>query len=110
MGGKTQHPGHELTGRRTIATKPYVSSANYINKMSDYCRRSATISSKNPMEKTRALFNSLLVLGFSSPPPALLEKNARIGMMYRTWDKKTNAEKDNILAQAALYKETLETL
>ena len=91
-----------------IATKPYVSSANYINKMSDYCRQ-CHYQFKKPHGKDACPFNSLF-WDFHHRHRPLLEKNARIGMMYRTWDKKSGAEKDNILAQAALYKETLETL
>ena len=64
---------------------------------------------KKPHGKDACPFNSLF-WDFHHRHRPLLEKNARIGMMYRTWDKKSGAEKDNILAQAALYKETLETL
>ena len=64
---------------------------------------------KKPHGKGACPFNSLF-WDFHHRHRPLLEKNARIGMMYRTWDKKADAEKDNILAQAALYRETLETL
>jgi deoxyribodipyrimidine photolyase-related protein len=91
-----------------IATKPYVSSANYINKMSDYCRQ-CNYEFKKLYGQGACPFNSLF-WDFHHRHRPLLEKNARIGMMYRTWDKKPDAEKQKILAQAAIYKETLESL
>jgi deoxyribodipyrimidine photolyase-like uncharacterized protein len=49
-----------------------------------------------------------VVLGFS--PTALFEKNPHIGMMYHTWDKKPDTEKEKLLAQAAIYRKNLESL
>jgi deoxyribodipyrimidine photolyase-related protein len=37
-----------------------------------------------------------------------LERNPRIGMMYRTWDKMTNQQE--VLDQAEFYLHNLETL
>ena len=91
-----------------IATKPYVASANYINKMSDYCG-SCAYARKALHGAGACPFNSLF-WDFHHRHRRLLEKNARMAMMYRAWDKKTEAEKNKILDQAAVYKETLETL
>jgi len=88
-----------------IATKPYVSSANYINKMSDYCQH-CKYQYKKPHGEGACPYNSLF-WDFHHRHRPLLEKNPRIGMMYRTWDKKPDTEKEKILAQAAIYKKNL---
>ncbi|MCU0453558.1 MAG: cryptochrome/photolyase family protein [Bacteroidetes bacterium] len=91
-----------------IATKPYVASANYIKKMSDYC----TGCRYDPVRKygERACpFNSLY-WEFHVRHRKKLERNPRIGMVYRTWDRMAEGERDRILQQARLYKEKLEEL
>ena len=68
-----------------LATKPYVSSANYIHKMSNYCETCVY----SPKEKTGAKacpFNALYWNFFIQHRP-LLENNPRIGMAYRNIDK-----------------------
>jgi deoxyribodipyrimidine photolyase-related protein len=91
-----------------IATKPYVASANYIKKMSDYC----TGCHYSPAVKygERACpFNSAY-WDFHVRHRKKLERNPRIGMVYRTWDKIAEGERNRILQQARLYKEKLEEL
>jgi deoxyribodipyrimidine photolyase-related protein len=91
-----------------IATKPYVASANYIKKMSDYC----TGCHYNPAVKygERACpFNSVY-WDFHVRHRKKLERNPRIGMVYRTWDRKAESERNRILRQARVYKEKLEEL
>ncbi len=68
-----------------LATKPYVSSANYIHKMSNYCETCVY----SPKEKTGAKacpFNALY-WNFFIQHRSLLENNPRIGMAYRNIDK-----------------------
>lgn len=84
-----------------IATKPYVSSANYINKMSDYCSN----CSYDPKKKTgenSCPFNSLY-WAFMERNRNKLENNPRIGMIYRTWDRMAAEKKSDILDQAEKY-------
>jgi deoxyribodipyrimidine photolyase-related protein len=81
------------------ASKPYVSSARYIRKMSDYC----TGCHYNPALKTGARscpFNSLY-WDFHDRHQSLLQKNPRIGMTYRTWEKMKQEEKLSLLERAA---------
>jgi deoxyribodipyrimidine photolyase-related protein len=69
-----------------IATKPYVSSGNYIDKMSDYCKQCHF----NPKEKTGELacpFNALY-WNFLVKKRAVLAANQRMSLMYRILDKK----------------------
>jgi deoxyribodipyrimidine photolyase-related protein len=91
-----------------IATKPYVASSNYIKKMSDYC----TGCHYNPALKygERACpFNSVY-WDFHVRHRKKLERNPRIGMVYRTWDRIAEGERNRILQQARVYRGKLEEL
>ncbi|WP_026952530.1 cryptochrome/photolyase family protein [Algoriphagus mannitolivorans] len=89
-----------------VGTKPYVSSANYIKKQGNYCDHCA-YSHKEKVGKNACPFNSLY-WHFYARNRELLEKNPRIGMMYRTLDKMGN--KQEILDQAEDYLNRLEEL
>ena len=91
-----------------VATKPYVSSANYIRKMSDYCDDCRYRPEKKTGERS-CPFNSLY-WDFLNRHRRKLEKNPRVAMMYRTWDRmKENTRKD-LLKQAKQYKSALNSL
>lgn len=68
-----------------VGSKPYCSSAAYIQKMSDYCD-ACPYNSKTKTESDSCPFNSLY-WHFHVRNRAKLERNPRIGMMYKTWDK-----------------------
>jgi deoxyribodipyrimidine photolyase-related protein len=91
-----------------VGTKPYVSSANYIDKMSNYCGTCA-YDKKAKLGDQACPFNSLY-WHFYNRNRSLLEKNPRIGMMYRTWDKMEANQKTAILEQAEKHLERLEGL
>jgi deoxyribodipyrimidine photolyase-related protein len=85
-----------------VATKPYISSANYINKMSDYCGACRY----DPRVKTgeRACpFNSLY-WDFLHRNRSRLEKNPRVAVMYRTWDRMDESSRKALIKQARRYK------
>ncbi|HCX20798.1 MAG TPA: cryptochrome/photolyase family protein [Cytophagales bacterium] len=84
-----------------VGTKPYVSSANYIDKMSDYCKECHYSKSKKTGDKA-CPFNSPY-WNFYDQHRQTFEKNPRIGMMYRTWDKMDADKKEEILRQADDY-------
>ncbi|MDH3245221.1 MAG: cryptochrome/photolyase family protein [Saprospiraceae bacterium] len=84
-----------------IATKPYVSSANYINKMGDYCSN-CSYDHKKKTGDNACPFNSLY-WHFLDKHQQLLKDNARMKMMYRLWDKKNAEEKVSLLEQASIY-------
>jgi len=91
-----------------VGTKPYVSSANYMHKMSDYCTH--CYYNKDLKYGERACpFNSLY-WHFYERHRDKLARNPRIGMMYTTWDKMTAAEKEKILTQANYYLTNINTL
>ncbi|MCC6410580.1 MAG: cryptochrome/photolyase family protein [Saprospiraceae bacterium] len=85
-----------------VGTKPYVSSANYIHKMGDYCTNCAFDKDKKYGENA-CPFNSLY-WDFYDRHRDKLGNNPRIGMMYKVWDKMAAVEREKILEQAAVYK------
>ena len=84
-----------------VGTKPYISSAAYINKMSSYCNGCFYNSSKKTGDKA-CPFNSLY-WNFYNKHEAKLSKNPRIGMMYNVWSKMDPGAKAEILTQAEYY-------
>jgi len=91
-----------------VGTKPYVSSANYIHKMSNYCKGCYYDRKVRAGEKA-CPFNSLY-WDFYDRNREQLAKNPRIGMAYRTWDKMDGEKRSALLEQAEYYKEHAETL
>jgi deoxyribodipyrimidine photolyase-related protein len=91
-----------------VATKPYISSANYIRKMSDSCG-SCHYSAAKKTGENACPFNSLY-WDFLHRHRSRLENHPRVAMMVRTLDRMKKANRREILAQAAKYKENLEDL
>ena len=91
-----------------VATKPYISSAKYINSMSDYCKACA-YDWKKRHGNMACPFNSLY-WHFFERHRALLSKNPRVGMMYRTWDRMADKEKKAVLKQADTYLKKVDKL
>ena len=81
-----------------VGTKPYVSSANYINKMSNYCR-DCSYDHKKKVGQGACPLNSLY-WQFHHRHRGKLEKNHRIGMVYRTWDKMKEEDRTGMLEHA----------
>lgn len=84
-----------------VGTKPYVSSAAYINKMSDYCKGCHYKPSVKTGEGS-CPFNSLY-WHFFDRHRATMDKNPRLGMVYKTWDKMSADKKEALLFQADAY-------
>jgi deoxyribodipyrimidine photolyase-related protein len=84
-----------------VGTKPYVSSASYIDKMSHYCGSCYYDKKKKTGEKA-CPFNSLY-WNFYDKNEDKLSKNPRIGMMYNVWRKMKPDEKAALLDQADFY-------
>jgi deoxyribodipyrimidine photolyase-related protein len=91
-----------------VATKPYIASANYINKMSDYCP-TCRYSPEKRFGERACPFNSLY-WDFLHRHRTRLQKNPRVGMMYRTWDRMGDATRRDLLTQAAAYRKDLNSL
>jgi deoxyribodipyrimidine photolyase-related protein len=91
-----------------VGSKPYVSSANYIDKMSSYCSKCFYDKSKKIGHKA-CPYNSLY-WGFFDRHAEKLSKNPRIGMAYITWNKMQTEQKVAILEQAEIYLNDIENL
>ena len=91
-----------------VGSKPYVSSANYIDKMSNYCGTCFYDKSKKIGYKA-CPFNSFY-WNFYDRHADKLSKNPRIGMAYVTWNKTQPEQKADILEQARTYLEDIENL
>lgn len=91
-----------------VGTKPYVSSANYIDKMSHYCKN-CYYNKKDKTGERACPFNSLY-WDFYDRNREKLEKNPRIGMAYRLWNKMDGEKKEAIILQAKKYLDNIEEL
>lgn len=85
-----------------VGTKPYISSANYIHKMSDYCKN-CHYDRKKKHGENACPFNSLY-WDFYDRHEDKLGNNPRVGMMYQTWARMDADEREKILQQADTYK------
>ena len=91
-----------------VGSKPYVASANYINKMSNYC--SGCFYDKDKRHGNKACpFNSLY-WNFYLKHEEKLKKNPRISMMYRLLDKMDEEEIHKITTQADYYLQNINEL
>jgi deoxyribodipyrimidine photolyase-related protein len=91
-----------------VGTKPYVSSAAYIDKMSHYCG-SCFYKKAVKTEEKACPFNSLY-WNFYDKNEAKLGKNPRIGMMYNVWRKMQPETKAELLQQADYYLKNINDL
>ena len=81
-----------------IASKPYVSSGAYINRMSDYCKGCHYKVSVKTGEGA-CPFN-LLYWHFLDRHRDRFSNNARMGNMYRTWDRMDEDRRETVLREA----------
>jgi len=88
-----------------IASKPYVSSGAYINRMSDYCKSCHYKVSRKSGEGA-CPFN-LLYWHFLDRHRDRFEGNARMGNMYRTWDRMDADHRKTVLREAGVFLDRL---
>jgi len=91
-----------------IASKPYIASGSYINKMSDYCGKCHYQVKARTGEKS-CPFNSLY-WQFLIRHRDKLGKNSRLGLAYRNLDKMDDATVDALTQQAEVYLRDIESL
>lgn len=84
-----------------VGTKPYISSASYINKMSDYCKE---CHYKHTIKTGEGAcpFNSMY-WRFYEVNRDKLDKNPRVALMYRVWDRMDSKTQASYLEQADEY-------
>ena len=81
-----------------IASKPYVSSGAYINRMSDYCKSCTYKVTKKTGEGACPL--NLLYWHFLDRHRERFKSNQRMGNMYRTWDRMDPDKRETVLREA----------
>jgi len=91
-----------------VGSKPYVSSASYIDKMSHYCGTCFYKKAIKTGDKA-CPFNSLY-WNFYDKNEDKLGKNPRIGMMYNVWRKMNPDAKTALLEQADFYLKSINDL
>lgn len=89
-----------------IASKPYVSSGNYIDKMSDYCK-SCHYSVKQKTGEGACPFN-LLYWDFLIRHREAFSNNPRMGQMYRTWERMDEHRRSDVLDGARYFLERMD--
>jgi len=83
-----------------VGSKPYVSSAQYIKKMGHYCKECHYKANEKVGEQA-CPFNALY-WDFHARHREVLERNPRIGMVYRTWDRMDADKQAALLATAEM--------
>jgi len=91
-----------------LATKPYVSSAAYIDRMSDYCK-GCDYDKKLRVGPRACPYNSLY-WDFFQRNKAQLEGNHRLSMVYRQLEKMDDTVLIPLQEQAATWRSSLDTL
>lgn len=89
-----------------LGSKPYASSGNYINKMSDYCKNCDYSVSKKT-GKDACPFNALY-WDFLVRNKDKLKGNPRLGQVYNTWERMDEARRNEYLESASDFLDTLE--
>lgn len=101
--GMSQYADGGITG-----SKPYTASANYINKMSDYCEK-CHYDKKEKIGPKACPFNSLY-WDFHDRHRKKLEHHHRLAMVYRIWDNMPPTQRTEVLQQADHYLKNIENL
>ncbi len=89
-----------------LASKPYVASGAYINRMSNYCK-GCRYDVSQPYGDGGCPFNPLY-WAFLNTHRDKLSRNPRMAQMYRTWDKLSDERKRKTLDSAKVFLEQLD--
>ncbi|QPG07050.1 cryptochrome/photolyase family protein [Salinimonas marina] len=84
-----------------LASKPYISSGSYINKMSDYCKNCGYSVSKKTGDKA-CPFN-YLYWRFLDAHHTKLKDNPRMGLVYKSYEKMSQQKIDTIRRDGAAF-------
>jgi deoxyribodipyrimidine photolyase-related protein len=91
-----------------LASKPYVASGAYINRMSNHCKGCRYEVTK-PYGADACPFNPLY-WAFLNRHRDKLSGNPRMAQMYRTWDRLSEDRRQSTLASAEMFLSKLEAL
>ncbi|MBC7413553.1 MAG: cryptochrome/photolyase family protein, partial [Herminiimonas sp.] len=98
----------QFAGGGLLATKPYVSSAAYIDRMSDYCK--GCHYDRKQREGERACPYNSLYWDFFARNEATLRGNHRLGMVYRQLEKMGDDAVDSLQTHALALRGRLDEL
>jgi len=93
-------------GTDAVSTKPYVSSANYVQRMSDYC--GDCVYDPDATTGERACPFNALYWDFLDRHEDRLRSNHRMGLVYSHLDSKDDKERAAIRERAATVRERLQ--
>ena len=91
-----------------LATKPYVASANYMHKMGDYCSN-CSYKHRAKTEEDACPFNALY-WDFIARNREFFEKNPRMALPLRTWERMNPAKQRALRDRAESLLSDLEAL
>ncbi|MES2830454.1 MAG: cryptochrome/photolyase family protein [Pseudomonadota bacterium] len=91
-----------------LATKPYVSSAAYIDRMSNYCK--GCHYDRKAREGERACPFNALYWDFFARNAGQLASNPRLGMVYRHLEKMAGTQLDALQTKANVLRSDLDAL
>jgi deoxyribodipyrimidine photolyase-related protein len=91
-----------------VASKPYVSSGNYIQKMGDHCK-ACHYDQKQRSGPKACPFNPLY-WHFMVRHRERLARNPRIGMIYRSWDRMAEDKRQAVWDSAEALLADLDSL
>ena len=89
-----------------IASKPYISSGNYIHRMSDYCGKCA-YRVQDKTGENACPFN-LLYWDFLDRHRDRFRNNPRMANMYRVWDRMDVQRRETVLQDAEVFLQRLD--
>lgn len=98
--------GMALAADGTFTTKPYAASGAYVDRMSDHCK-GCRYDVKRRHGEDACPFNALF-WSFLARHREDLARNPRLGVLYKSWDRWDDAERDAIEASAAAFLAGLE--
>ncbi len=81
-----------------MASKPYVASGKYINKMSNFCKN--CYYNPNDMLGEKACPFNALYWDFIARHRSKLNSNQRLTFVYKVWDKFTDSKQEDIRTKA----------
>jgi deoxyribodipyrimidine photolyase-related protein len=88
-----------------MASKPYIASGNYINKMSNYCKK-CRFNPAKAIGEDACPFTTLF-WDFLDTHADTFKSNPRMGFMLKNLERKTEADIQQIKAQAISFKASL---
>ena len=109
MGRGAQHPGDDqFADGGLLATKPYVSSAAYLDRMGDHCK-GCRYDKKTKTGERACPFNALY-WDFFERHAQRLRGNHRLAMVYKNLDKMAPEARQALREQASTTLARLDSL